>query len=195
MDFADVVRTRRMIRNYQPDPVPEEILMRILASAQRAPSAGFSQGQSLVVVTDDATRLQIALLANEPEYVDAGFDPWLSRAPVHIVVCTSEAAYRARYAEPDKDGSMDAQDWPVPYWHVDAGASLMLILLAAVNEGLGAGFAGSHSLDGLAELLGIPDDVTPIGLVTLGYPAPDRRSGSLDRGRRPWDEVVHRERW
>jgi nitroreductase len=184
-----------MVRNYLADPVPEDVLDRVLAAARRGPSAGFTQGQSFVVVADPDRRAAIAGLAHEDEYVAAGFDPWLSRAPVHVVVCTSEAAYRARYAEPDKAGSHDAQDWPVPYWHVDAGASLMLLLLAAVNEGLAAGFAGSHSLSGIKELLGIPPDVEPIGLVTLGYGAPDRRSGSLDRGWKPPREVVHREQW
>ena len=71
----------------------------------------------------------------------------------------------------------------------------MLLLLAAVDEGLAAGFAGSHSLSGIKDLLGIPPEVDPIGLVTLGYGAPDRRSGSLDRGRKPSAQVVHREQW
>jgi nitroreductase len=195
MEFSETVRRRRMVRNYLPDPIPDESLDRILDRARRAPSAGFTQGQSFVVVTEAPTRSAIARLANEDEYVAAGFDPWLSRAPVHVVVCTSEAAYRSRYSEPDKGGAADAHEWPVPYWYVDAGASLMLLLLAAVDEGLAAGFAGSHSLGGIAELLGIPPAVTPIGLVTLGYPAPDRRSGSLARGWKPFDGVVHRERW
>ena len=195
MEFSDIVRRRRMVRNYRPDPIDPDIVDRILAAAQRAPSAGFSQGQSFVVVTDQQRRAGIAELAHEPEYVAAGFDPWLSRAPVHIVVCTSEAIYRDRYSEPDKAGAAEAQDWPVPYWHVDAGAALMLLLLAAVDEGLAAGFAGSHSLEGIKDLLGIPPEVEPIGLVTLGYAAPDRRSGSLDRGWRPLEDVVHREHW
>lgn len=195
MEFFEVVRRRRMVRNYLPDPIEPAVVDRILDVARRAPSAGFSQGQSFVVVTDANRRAAIAELAHEAEYVAAGFDPWLSRAPVHIVVCTSEAVYRSRYAEPDKAGAGNAQDWPVPYWHVDAGAALMLLLLAAVDEGLAAGFAGSHSLDGIKELLGIPEDVEPIGLVTLGHAAPDRRSGSLARGWKPTDEVVHREQW
>ncbi|MDH3307626.1 MAG: nitroreductase family protein [Acidimicrobiia bacterium] len=195
MEFSETVRRRRMTRNYLPDPIPDASLDRILDRARRAPSAGFTQGQSFVVVTEAATRSAIARLAHEDEYIAAGFDPWLSRAPVHVVVCTSEAAYRARYSEPDKAGASDAQQWPVPYWYVDAGASLMLLLLAAVDEGLAAGFAGSHSLGGIADLLGIPAAVTPIGLVTLGYPAPDRRSGSLARGWKPIDGVVHRGRW
>ncbi|NNC91402.1 MAG: hypothetical protein HKN80_02795 [Acidimicrobiia bacterium] len=195
MEFTEAVRRRRMVRNYLPDPLPDEVIDRILERARHAPSAGFTQGQSFVVVTGAETRAAIARLAHEDEYVAAGFDPWLSRAPVHVVLCTSEAAYRERYAEPDKAGAGGAHDWPVPYWYVDAGASLMLLLLAAVDEGVAAGFAGSHSLGGIARLLGIPPEVTPIGLVTLGYPAPDRRSGSLARGWKPIEGVVHREQW
>ncbi|MCP4248796.1 MAG: hypothetical protein GY778_17265 [bacterium] len=195
MEFSEAIRRRRMVRNYLPDPIPAEVVDRVLDRARRAPSAGFTQGQSFVVVTDAARRVEIARLAHEDEYLAAGFDPWLSLAPVHVIICTSEAAYRARYSEPDKAGAADAQDWPVPYWYVDAGASLMVLLLAAVDEGLAAGFAGSHSLTGIQELLGIPADVMPIGLVTLGYAAPDRRSGSLARGWKHIEGVVHREQW
>lgn len=195
MEFTEVIRRRRMVRNYRPDPIPDDVLDRVLESARRGPSAGFTQGQSFIVVSDPDRRAAIAGLAHEDEYVAAGFEPWLSKAPVHIVICTSEAAYRDRYAEPDKAGADEAHDWPVPYWHVDAGAALMLVLLAAVDEGLAAGFAGSHSLDGIKDLLGIPPEVDPIGLVTLGYGAPDRRSGSLNRGWKPTGEVIHRERW
>lgn len=184
-----------MVRNYLPDPVAPDVVDRIVQRARRGPSAGFSQGVSFVVVTDQEDREQIAKLAHEDFYVAEGFDPWLSRAPVHVVVCTSEAVYRRRYAEPDKAGADGAHDWPVPYWHVDAGAALMLLLLAAVDEGLAAGFAGSHNLGGIAEFLGIPDDVTPIGLVTIGHPAPDRRSRSLARGWKELGDVVHHGRW
>ena len=194
MEFSEVVRRRRMVRNYTGEPVDEDALDRIIEAGLRAPSAGFTQGQSFVVVTDPQRRSRIAELAGEPEYVAKGFDPWVSRAPVHIVVCVSEAAYHDRYREPDKtDESGRETEWPVPYWWVDAGASLMAILLAAVNEGLAAGFLGAQSFQGLSELLEIPDDVAPIGVVTIGHPAPDRRSSSLARGRRPG--TVHRERW
>lgn len=195
MEFSEVVRRRRMVRNYLPDPIPAESLDRILDRARRAPSAGFTQGQTFVVVTDRESRARIAELAHEDIYVEAGFDPWLSRAPVHVIVCTSEQAYRDRYDEPDKATADKAQDWPVPYWFVDAGAALMLLLLAAVDEGVAAGFAGSHSLDGISELLGIPPEVQPIGLVTLGYAAPDRLSRSLARGWKDADEVIHHQRW
>lgn len=195
MEFSEVVRRRRMVRNYRPDPVPDDVIDRILDLARRGPSAGFTQGQAFVVVTDAEVRAEVARLAGEEEYVAAGFDPWISRAPVHLVICTSEEAYHRRYREPDKLGPDGEIDWPVPYWWVDAGANLMLVLLAAVDEGLAAGFLGLHALPGLRRLLGIPEEWTPIGVVTLGYAAPDRRSGSLRRGRRPWGDVVHREGW
>ena len=109
----------------------------------------------------------------------------------------SKSLYLERYSEPDKgDGSMgDESAWPIPYWWVDAGAAMMLVLLAAVDEGLAAGFLGSHRMPELKAALDIPEHMEPIGIVTIGHPAPDRRSGSLDRGRRPRDVVVHHDRW
>ncbi len=192
MEFREAVRKRRMVRAYTDAPVDPEAVERILDAGRMVPSAGFSQGQAFVVVRDELTRRRIAELADEPHYVSSGFDPWISSAPVHIVICCSEKVYRDRYDEPDKyDGG--PQHWPVPYWWVDAGASLQNVLLAAVDEGLGAGFLGVHSIPGLKDLLQIPDEVEPIGVVTLGHPAPDRRSGSLERGRR--SGMVHRELW
>ena len=198
MDFAEVVRSRRMVRNYTDQAVDPEAVERILAAGCKAPSAGFSQGQAFVVVTEPGRRAAIARLAHEDEYVAEGFDPWISKAPVHIVICVRKETYLERYREPDKGGpeGVTAQEdgWPVPYWWVDSGASMMLILLAAVNEGLAAGFLGSHRLGEITEYLGIPDDVAPIGIVTIGHPAPDR-PGSRTRGRRPASEVIRRERW
>lgn len=196
MDFHDVIRQRRMVRNYTDDAVDPAAVDRIIDAGRRAPSAGFSQGQYFVVVTDPTTRRAIADLAAEADYVAAGFDPWISRAPVHLIVAVSEADYHRRYREPDKlTREGEEIDWPIPYWWVDAGATLMLVLLAAVAEGLAAGFLGVHSIPGLRQLLGMPEEVTPIGVVTVGHPAPDRRSGSLQRGRRSPGAVIHRERW
>jgi len=196
VEFHEVVRKRRMVRNYTPAPVDPEAITRIIDNARRSPSAGFSQGQYFVVVTDDDSRRAIAELADEPAYVAAGLDPWISSAPVHVVVCTSEGDYHRRYNEPDKlqpDGS--EIEWPVPYWWVDAGAATMTLLLATVDEGLAAGFFGVHRLDGLAELIGLPPEVLPIGVVTIGHPAPDRRSGSLARGWKPLETIAYEGRW
>ena len=196
MEFDEVIRKRRMVRNYIPDPVPPEALDRIVDAGLRAPSAGYSQGMGFVVVTEAATRKSIATLAEEEEYVAGGFDPWISTAPAHIVITVSESIYRERYREPDKLGPDGAEiDWPVPYWWVDAGAAMMAVLLAAVSEGLAAGFLGVHSMRDLAALLDIPEHHSPIGVVTIGYPLPDRRSGSLARGKPPRAAIVHQERW
>ena len=196
MEFTDVLARRRMVRNYEDRAVDPESLARIAAAALRAPSAGNSQAIGVVVVTDPGIRSEIAGLADEPEYVAAGFDPWISKAPAHVVISVSEKVYRDRYSEPDKlddDGSQI--EWPVPFWWVDAGASMMAVLLAAVDEGLAAGFLGVHSLPALSQLLGIPDHFDPIGVVTVGHPAPDRRSGSLNRPKKTPDEVIFTDRW
>jgi nitroreductase len=196
LEFVEILKKRRMVRNYSSQPVATESIERIIAAGLRAPSAGFSQGVSFVVVIDPAMRTRIAELAGESEYVGAGFDPWISRAPAHLVIAVTEQAYHDRYQEPDKVRSDGSEiEWPIPFWWVDAGAALMLVLLAAVNEGLAAGFLGVHSIPGLQELLDIPPGVIPIGIVTIGHPLPDRRSGSLARGRKPREQVVHRERW
>lgn len=195
MDFQDVVAKRRMVRNYTDEPVDADVLARIVWAGRKAPSAGFSQGQAFVVIISQASRSAIAELAGEAEYVADGLDPWISRAPVHIVVCVSENAYHRRYSEADKLLDGEETDWPIPYWWVDAGASLQNLLLAAVDEGLAAGFLGLHAMPGLRDLLGIPAEYQPIGVVTVGHPAPDGRSRSLNRGWRNETHVVHHERW
>jgi nitroreductase len=197
MEFRDVIRRRRMVRNYTEEPVDPEALDRILDAGMRIPSAGFSQGVFLIAVTDEAKRKEIADLSGEADYVEMGMDPWISRAPVHVVVAVSSQVYADRYSEEDKGGPdsplAKAENWAVPYWWVDGGAAMQNLLLAAVDEGLAAGFLGSHRMPEIKELLGIPEGVAPIGIVTIGHPAPDRRSGSLKRGRRP--DTVKREGW
>jgi nitroreductase len=196
MDFEEIVRKRRMVRHFRDEPIPEAVLLRILDLARHGPSAGYTQGQDFILVTDQQARRAVAQLAGEESYVQGGFHPFISGAPALIVPCTNEAAYHRRYREADKlmqDGS--EIDWPVPYWFMDAGCAVMIILLGAVNEGLAAGFAGVWDLDALRRLLGIPAEVMPMGVIPLGYPAPDKRSASLKRGRRPVENSIHRERW
>jgi nitroreductase len=198
MDLGDVLRRRKMVRNYTDEIVPRETIERIVARGRKAPSGGFSQGLRLVVVTDEDTRRRIAGLAGEEEYVAMGFEPWISRAPVHIVVATREDDYHDRYREADKlqdDGT--EIEWPVPWWYVDAGKATMLLLLAAVDEGLGAGLFGLDPAGngGLRELLGMPDDLAVVGVVTVGHAAPEASRGSGRRGWKPLEEVVRWERW
>lgn len=195
MEFTEVLRRRRMVRNYSPAPIDRAVIERIVGAARRAPSAGFSQGVYLVVVTVEETRREIARIAGEPDYADRGFDRWISRAPVHVAVCVSESDYHARYNESDKLEEGKEIEWPIPYWWVDAGATFMLLLLAAVDEGLAAGFFGTHRVGGLEDVLGLPSEVKAIGVVTIGHAEPDRPSGSLARGRKPSSETVRWEHW
>jgi len=196
MDFADVLRRRKAVRSYLDEPIPLETLERIVERGRKIPSAGHSQGLRLVVVTDGSTRKAIADIADEDHYVEHGHEPWISRAPAHIVVGVREADYHDRYQEADKlmDGGTEIE-WPVPYWYVDAGAAVMLLWLAAIDEGLGVGIFGVHAWDGVRELLGLPADVMPVGILTLGKAAPETAQGSAKRGWKPLDEVVQWERW
>jgi nitroreductase len=202
MDFQEILRRRRMVRSYTDEPVDREAVDRILAAGLKAPSGGFSQGARFVAITDEETRARIAELAEEPEYVAMGFEPWISHAPVHIVVLMREDDYHDRYNEPDKKGEDEEEiPWRVPWWWVDAGKAVMLLLLAAIDEGLGAGLFGvvGDRNDELRELLGAPPDLEVVGVVTVGHRAPDptdeRRKTAIAKRRRPREEVVRWERW
>lgn len=184
-----------MVRNYEPRAVPEQSLDRIARAALSGPSAGNTKGIEVVLVTAEALRRETARLVGEESYVGKGFDPWVSRAPAHLVITVSEEAYRDRYREPDKLGPGGELDWAVPFWWVDAGAAMMAALLSAVDEGLAAGFLGIGHPAELCELLGIPQGHLPLGIMTLGYPAPDRRSASLDRPAPPKAQRIHRDGW
>ena len=198
MDFQDVVRKRRMVRSFERRALPREVVDRILANAQRAPSAGFSQGWAFLVLEGDAdTRRYWDAVGPDDQ---AGFS-WqdLFNAPLLIVCLSNKSAYLDRYAEPDK-GWTDRSEahWPAPYWDIDTGMAVMLILLTAVDAGLGALFFGvpPQKIDTLHATFGIPAGLHPIGTVAVGYAKPnDRPSPSLKRGHRPTSEVIHRGHW
>lgn len=187
------------MRSYTDEPVDREAVERIVARGRKAPSGGFSQGVRMVVVTAEETRREIARLANEDYYVERGGERWISAAPVHIVVAAREESYHERYRSADKlqdDGT--EIEWRVPWWWVDAGKAVMLLLLAAVDEGLGAGLFGllGDDNDRLRDLLGMPDDLEIVGVVTVGHAAPETNGSS--RRKFPWkplDEVVRWEHW
>jgi FMN reductase [NAD(P)H] len=197
-DFRELLARRRMTRAYSPEPVEPETIERIVGVIRRAPTAGFSQGQRLLVVTDLQTRRRLAEISEEEDH-----EPWLSVAPVHVLLLTREADYHERYQREDKlavTGGVEVE-WPVPYWFVDAGATMMLVMLAALDEGLACGFAGFVPPQGdrVKELLGIPAEVSLDGVITIGRAADDPQEGrttsALTKRRKPLDELVHWERW
>nr|WP_296069567.1 nitroreductase family protein [uncultured Actinoplanes sp.] len=209
MEFDEVVRRRRMVRTYDPDrPVPPELVDKIVRHGLRAPSAGFSQGWGFLVLTEPADRDLYWTVTSERE--DGPSEPaadrgwrggWLERmrtAPVLIVCLSNKSAYLDRYAEPDKGWTDRAEDhWPVPYWDIDTGFAALLMHLTAVDEGLGSCFFGlpAPTVATFKEAFGVPEQFTPVGTLTVGYRAADKRSPSLKRGHRPVDDVVHHGRW
>jgi len=199
MEFQDVIRKRRMVRHFTSEPIDQEVIHRILQVALKAPSAGFTQGQSFVVVTRADLRKRLGqLLGEEDEEYPEGEYPWVSEAPVLVVPCISEAAYHRRYQEADKrreDGS--EMDWPYPFWHMDMGCSVMLLLLAVVNEGLAASFAGVFvkELTSFRELLHLPEEVLPAGVIAIGHPGHYPPPTRLKSRRKPENELIYYEQW
>ncbi|HEV2361678.1 MAG TPA: nitroreductase family protein [Acidimicrobiales bacterium] len=198
MDFAEVVRRRRMVRNFDPDrSIDPEERERILANALRAPSAGFSQGFDLLVLESAADLASFWREVSDPED-ESEFTRGLKRAPLVVVPLANRDAYLDRYAESDKGWTdRDEAHWPVPYWHIDTGFAALLMLLTVVDEGLGACFFGimPDLIPAFRAAFGVPGEFTPIGAVAIGYRAPDTPSPSLRRGHRPHDEVIHRGRF
>src|SRR4051812_1873311 len=201
MEFQDVVRRRRMVRNYAERPVERHLVDRCLRNATRAPSAGFSQGWAFLVLDtpDDVRRWWEA--TTDPGDLSAP-DDWLigmMRAPVVVVPCSSKAAYLSRYAEADKGWTdRDEARWPMPFWHMDAAMASLLIMQTVVDEGLGSCFFGIPPERDAAvrREFAIPDDFDPVGVLTIGHPAAGGAKGSPSRRpRKPLDEVVHRGQW
>ena len=199
MDFREILKQRRMVRHYTGEPVSRETLERIAATVRRAPSGGFSQGHRLLIVTDDDLRRRIRELFSDYGYTDE----WLGSTPAFIVVGAREQDSHHRDHEPDNlaaTGGVEIE-WPAPYWFVDAGAAMMLLLLAAIDEGLAAGVFGVtvEKMGEFKALLEIPDDVHVVSVVTVGHPA-DRdelsaTSSRMAERRRPIEELVRWNSW
>ena len=216
MQLRDAVRRRRMVRRFDPDrPVPAEVVRDLVELAQRAPSAGFTQGWDVLALTGEDRAAFWAATREEDGGEDSGgadsggadsgdgggpagaADPWLqgvSAAPVLLLWLANPTAYLDRYAEPDKGWTdRSLRRWPVPYWDTDTAMAAMVALLGAVDAGLGALFFGvpAQRHDAVRAAYGIPPDRRLVGVTALGHEARRVRSPSLRRGRRPLEEVLH----
>jgi nitroreductase len=199
VEFRDVLRRRRMVCRFDPDrPVPPSALQAVLYAAQRAPSAGFSQGWDFVVLVEAADRQRFWDATRDPDRLEAApADRWLagvSAAPVLVLCLSDPDTYLDRYAEPDKGwADRDPARWPVPYWDVDTGMAAMLMLLAAVDQGLGALFfgvpPGRH--EAVRQAHGIPGNRRLVGVVALGHELRRTEGSSRTRPRRAPADVVH----
>ena len=200
MDLDDALARRRSCRSYQTTPVPAEDLMAVLGAALRAPSAGNSWGFEVVALTAPTSvddYWNVTLTADRRERF-----PWpgLLRAPVLLLATIDPEAYPNRYAEPDKAATglgVSTDAWPVPYWWVDAGGSIMAMLLAATGLGLGSLLFGvfDHEAE-VRSRFAVPDGRRIVGVIALGTPdGADSASLSARRGRPGLGEFVHFETW
>lgn len=194
MELRDALRRRRMVRAYDPGrAIPEEVLRRVLDAARRAPAAGNSAQVDLLVI-DDTQSFWARTFEDRSTFRWQG----LFDAPVIIVPIVHPGAYVARYAEPDKASAGLAHEaaWDPPYWWIDGGMAVQNLLLAAVDEGLGALLFGLFRNErAVLDAFGVPGDRRALGAVTLGWPLPDEPGASAQRRRRSLDETVHRGGW
>ena len=173
MDFESVVKRRRMCREYLDKDVPEEKIDRILDLASRFPSAGHTEPQEFIVVRDQRVKHDLARAALDQMFV--------AQAPLVIVVISDVRRLARRYGERG-----------VRFFSIIDGAFVaMLILLAVVEEGLGACFVGSFYDEEVQEVLSLPQDVRPIGIIPIGYCA----EGPRTFRRRSREQIVHRDRY
>ncbi|NAZ82094.1 nitroreductase family protein [Kineococcus sp. R8] len=185
-----------MVRRYDAArPVADDVLDRVLAAALRAPSAGGSAGRDLLVLRTPAARARFwaDTTADRP----GPGDRWLTgmrTAPVVVLCLADPRAYAERYARADKPGpDRDAERWEVPWWDVDTGMSALLLLLAAVDEGLGACLFGvpAAAHDALRASFGVPADRRFVAAVSLGHRAPDEASRPSRRPHRTLADTAH----
>jgi nitroreductase len=198
MEFADAVRRRRMVRAFEPRPVPRKLVDRLVDLARRAPSAGNTQPWAFVVLEGEQTaRLWDVTLPADRR--DSFGWPGLLTAPVVVVPLVAPGAYVDRYSEPDNAGSdlgRSEEAWSVPYWWVDGGMAVHTLLIAAVDAGLGALFFSLFEHERpVLDVLGVPEAWRALGAVALGWPAPDRPGLSAGRPRPTLEDVLHRGRW
>jgi nicotinate-nucleotide--dimethylbenzimidazole phosphoribosyltransferase len=199
----DVIGARRDVRRYRPDPIPEDVLERVLTAGHQAPSVGHSQPWRFIVVRDAAVREQAAWMADQERLAQAAqLEPEAARklldlqlegireAPLGVVVCcdrrTPAAGVLGRATFPDSD-----------VW--SCACAVQNLWLAARAEGLGMGWVTLFTPAGIASLLGLPDGVVTLGWLCLGWPDERNPTPGLERAgwskRKPLADVVLTDRW
>jgi nitroreductase len=201
MELREVLRRRRMVRRFEQRSIPDDVLKGVLEAARHAPSAGFSQGFDFVVLTKAEELDWFYRTTDDPEDPESfpGRDPAVAPACI-VLPYENKQAYLERYSQPDKiEFGMDrAENWPVPFWTVDTAMAMLLILLAAVDAGLGAWYFGiTRGEEEVQRKLGVPADCKLMGVIALGYPSPDDvpRGSVFTRRRRAFESMFHFGRW
>ena len=153
MDFEDVIGKRKMVRKYKQNrPLSDKIITKLIRNAHRAPSAGHTQVQEFIIVKDPLIKKKLRIAAVDQEYVED--------APLLIIVCSNTSRSVGRYGIRGREF----------YSIIDGAFASMLVLLTAVNEGIGACFVGAFDDTKVSKILEIPNQVRPIGIICVGYP-------------------------
>jgi nitroreductase len=169
MEVLAEIRQRYSCRAYQDRPVEQEKLDRVLEAARLAPSARNMQEWRFVVVRDAQLRRQLVPAANMQEFV--------GQAPVVIVACVEQAEYRMRCGQLAHP--------------IDVAIALEHMVLQAAREGLATCWIGSFFPDQVRTVLGIPEPISLVELMPLGYPADKAKAKS----RVPMEKIVCYDRW
>ena len=167
MDVFECIRLRRTVRDFKPDAVPEEVLLRVLQAGRWAPSSSNSQPWHFLVVQDPGTLAKLGEIATQGSFI--------GRAPLTIAILMEENAPRPQ---------------------LDAGRALQQMELVAWSEGVGTCFVGVRQAEqqkAVKELLGIPANVDLITIMPYGYRLPGtQRQGTP---RKQLSEFVRREKY
>jgi nitroreductase len=162
-DFYEVVDQRYSVRNYKPDPVPNESIVKILEAAQAAPSWANKQGVHYVVVTDpDRVKAMSKTIGQG----------WTSTAPAFVVAISS----------PQWSGSKNGMQ----YFMLDTGIAFEHLVLAATAEGLGTCWIGAFPEEVVKKVLDVPKNLKVVAITPLGFPDDSPR----ERSRKPLDEIA-----
>lgn len=167
MEFLELVRKRRSIRSFLPDPVPKEMLDQVLEAARLAPTWANGQCCTFLVVTDPKVKHELAQAGNE----------WIEHAPVVIVAC----------ADPSLSGVKEDQ----PYYLLDVGIVMEHLVLAATELGLGTCWVGWFDEERARAALGVPDSLRVVASTPLGFP----NESPAPRPRKSLPELVRVNRW
>ena len=168
MEFYDVIKTRRSVRSYKPDPIPEEVLNRVLDAARIAPSGSNRQPWKFIVVKDEETKKKLIPACHNQS--------WIAEAPVIIVACAQELGY-------NRGGYMGSLSMVM-----DVTIAMTHLILAARAEGLGTCWIGAFNNDELKKVLDIPPEYNVVAITPLGYPKGEAFTSSMSR--KSLEEIV-----
>ena len=189
--LQSLLRNRKIVRNYKDSELDFPQLSEVAEHAIKIPTAGFSRGIEIVHISEKENIVAIAKYSNEDSYVAKGFEKWISKSLSLFLIIINTKAYHDRYSQLDKKNATNSEDWSIPYWFVDDGASMMNCMLLIEEMGLKSGFLGSHNMDieNIKNHLSIPNDYLILGFVTAGV----EKSTNVKKKNTKRKKLIHNE--